>query len=222
MRFIHILQNYVGSTTRFEFQPSDIDIRFFYLHKTTKTNFHILKKSLNSNQILDINYWETETVLNQILKGEDCSPFLYNSLTSPKYLDPSELGIELMENRERLIGRPLIDGTIKYMERKLSLSNGTYPLPENKTATTYKQVYYACSDLMELYYNLSNNLSYPLKLDKNILDIKENKITYKESLEILEDIKLKVLSLGINTNPDLEWGKKFIKKCYNHYDTIIK
>ena len=50
----------------------------------------------------------------------------------------------------------------------------------------------------------------------------KNKITYKESLEILEDIKLKVLSLGINNNPDLEWGKKFIKKCYNHYDTILK
>lgn len=222
MRFIHIIQNYVGSTTRFESSPSDIDIRFFYLHKITKSSFHINKKSLDSDKMLDIDYWETETALNQILKGEDCAPFLFNSLTTPKYSDPSELGIELMENKERLIGRPLIDGTIKYMERKLSLANGTYPLPKNKTATSYKQVYYACSDLMELYYNLSNNLSYPLKLDKNILDIKENKITHKESLEILDDIKLKVLSLGINNNPDLQWGKEFIKKCYNHYDTIVK
>lgn len=222
MRFIYILQNYVGSTTRFESNPSDIDIRFFYLHKTTKNTFHIPKKSFNSDKILDIDYWETESALNQILNGEDCSPFLFNSLTSPKYLDPSELGIELIENRERLIGRPLIDGTIKYMERKLSLANGEYPLPPNKTATTYKQVYYACSDLMELYYNLTNNLSYPVKIGKNILDIKENKITHNESIEILDDIKLKVLSLGIKNKPDFEWSKNFIKKCYSHYNTFQK
>jgi hypothetical protein len=76
--------------------------------------------------MLDIDYWETETALNQILKGEDCAPFLFNSLTTPKYSDPSELGIELMENKERLIGRPLIDGTIKYMEnigKEVSIEN---------------------------------------------------------------------------------------------------
>lgn len=222
MRFIHILQNYVGSTTRFESSPNDIDIRFFYLHKTTKSTFHVSKKSLDSDKMLDIDYWETELALKQILNGEDCAPFLFNSLTTPKYLDPSELGIELIENRERLIGRPLIDGTIKYVERKLSLANGEYPLPPNKTATTYKQVYYACSDLMELYYNLSNNLSYPLRLDKNILDIKENRISHKESVEILDDIKLKVLSLSINNKPDFEWSDKFVKKCYSHYDTLQK
>lgn len=220
MRFFHILQNYVGSTTRFESTPSDIDVRFFYLHKTTKNTFHISKKSSDSDKMLDIDYWETELALNQILNGEDCAPFLFNTLTSPIFNTPTELGEELINNRERLIGRPLIDGTIKYLDRKLALANGKYPLPPNKTATTYKQVYYACSDLMELYYNLTNNLSYPLKLDKNILDIKENKINHKESIEILDDIKLKILSLNINNTPDSKWCGEFIQKCYKYYDGL--
>jgi len=222
MNFIHILQNYVGSVTRFESTPSDVDVRFFFLHEKVKNSFHIQKKGIEPGKIYDIDYWETELALNQILNGEDCAPFLFNTLTTPIYITPTELGIELIENRERFIGRPLIDGTLKYLDRKLSLSNGEFPLPNNKTATTYKQVYYACSDLMELYYNLNNDLSYPLKIDKNILDIKENKITHNESIEILEDIKLKVLSLGINNKPDFEWSNKFVKKCYLHYNTFQK
>jgi hypothetical protein len=210
MRFIYILQNYTGSVTRFNSLPSDVDIRFFYLHENMKHNYHIQKNNL------DIDYWETETALNQILMGEDCAPFLFNSLTSPKYKEPLELGLELMKNKEKLIGKPLIDGSIKYAERKLSLANGEYPLPEGKTVTPYKQIYYACSDLMELYHNLTNDLSYPLNLDNNILDIKENKITHKESIEILDEIKLKLISLGINNKPDFKWKDKFIKKCYKN------
>jgi hypothetical protein len=220
MRFVHILQNYVGSATRFDSNPGDIDIRLFYLHPLTKNSFHIKNRDKNSNKILDIDYWETELALNEILKGGDCAPFLFNTITSPKYIDPLDIGIELIENKNRLIGKPLIDGTLKYVERKLLLANGEFPLPQNKTATTYKQVYYACSDLMELYYNLTNNLSYPLKLDKNILDIKENKINHKESIEILDDIKLKILSLNINNNPDSKWCGEFIQKCYKYYDGL--
>ena len=174
MRFVHILQNYVGSVTRFESTPSDIDVRFFFLHENIKNSFHIQKKDIEPGKIYDIDYWETELALNQILNGGDCAPFLFNTLTSPTYTTPTEFGAELIKNKERFIGRPLIEGTLKYLERKLSLANGEFPLPENKTATTYKQVYYACSDLMELYYNLTNNLSYPVKIGKNKLY--ENKL----------------------------------------------
>jgi predicted nucleotidyltransferase len=218
MRFIHILQNYVGSVTRFESTPSDIDVRFFFLSNKAKLNFHIRKYSEEFKKELDIDYWEISKVMNQILNGDDCSPFLFNTINSPKYVEPSELGLELIENRERLIGRPLIDGAIKYSERKLSLANGEFPLPENKTTVPHKQLYYACSDLMELYYSLSNDLVYPIKIEKNILDIKENKISHKGSIEILDDVKLKLLSLGINNKPDLEWGNKFIEDCYKQYN----
>ena len=222
MRLIYILQNYTGSITKYESTPSDIDVRVFFLNNNVKINYHIKKYNEKLKKDLDIDYWEISTALKQILNGDDCSPFLYNSINSPKYNESSELGLELIENRGRLIGLPLINGAIKYSERKLSLANGEFPLPDNKTATPHKQIYYACSDLMELYYGLTNNLQYPLKMDKNILDIKENNISHKDSIEILNDIKLKLLGLGINNKPDLEWGDNFIKKCYEYYNGLQK
>jgi hypothetical protein len=220
MRFIHILQNYTGSITRFDSSPNDIDIRFFYLHKKIKNSFHVRKKNTDSEMMLDIDYWETEEALNQILEGEDCAPFLFNTLSCPEYIKPLNFGLNLIENRKRLIGKPLIDGAIKYADRKLSLANGSFPLPNNKTATKYKQMYYACSDLMELYYNLTNDLSYPLKFNNDILEIKQNKITYNESLEILSEIKLKLLDLKIKNKPDFDWSNRFVKDCYSHYDEL--
>lgn len=220
MRFVHILQNYVGSFTRFESNPTDIDIRFFYLHNVTKNSFHIKKKSIDSDKILDIDYWEIETVLNEILNGGDCAPFLFNTITSPKYSDPLEIGNELIENRQRLIGKELIDGSLKYIDRKLLLANGEFPLPNNKTATPHKQIYYACSDLIELYLNLTNEIHYPIKLEKNILDIKNGIISHNDSIEILYDIRSKVVGLNINNKPDLKWGNEFIQNCYKYYNGL--
>jgi predicted nucleotidyltransferase len=220
MKFEYILQNYVGSTTRFQSSVNDIDVRFFFVNNKSKFNFHTKKYNEEFKKIIDTDRWEISVVLNQILNGEDCAPFLFNTITSPTYKSPTELGLELIKNKDRLIGKPLIDGAIKYSERKVSLANGTYPLPENKSSISHKQVYYACSDLIELYYGLSNNLEYPLKLGENILDIKENNITYNESIEILEDIKLRLLSLRINDTPDIKWCENFIKNCYNHYTYI--
>jgi predicted nucleotidyltransferase len=217
MKFEYIIQNYVGSTTRFQSSVNDIDVRFFFINDKAKFNFHTKKYNDELKKTIDTDRWEISVVLNQILNGEDCAPFLFNTITSPIYKSPTELGLELIKNKDRLIGKPLIDGAIKYSQRKVSLANGTYPLPENKSSTSHKQVYYACSDLMELYHGLNNDLTYPLKLEKNIFDIKENNISYNESIEILEDIKLRLLSLSINDTPDIKWCENFIKNCYNHY-----
>ena len=217
MRFEYIIQNYVGSVTRFQSSVNDIDVRAFFINNNAKYNFHTKKYNEELKNIVDTDRWEISLVLKQILNGEDCSPFLFNTITSPIYKDATELGIELIQNKDRLIGKPLIDGAIKYSERKVALANGTYPLPENKSSTPHKQIYYACSDLIELYYGLNNDLTYPLQLEKNILDIKENNICYNESIEILEDIKLKLLSLKINNTPDIKWGEKFVKDCYEQY-----
>lgn len=218
MRFEYIIQNYVGSITRTDLLTNDIDIRSFYLNKKAKFNFHIKKYNKELKKIVDIDKWEISLVIDQILEGKDCSPFLFNTITSTIYKSPTELGLELINNKYRLIGKPLINGALKYSERKVGLANGDYPLPENKTSLSHKQLYYACSDLTELYYGLTDNLEYPLKLNKNILDIKENKISYNDSIDILEDIKLKLLNLKINNAPDIEWGEKFIKNCYEHYN----
>lgn len=220
MRFKYIIQNYVGSTTRFEASVNDIDIREFFLNSNAKLSFHVKKYNEVLGKIIDTDRWEISTALKQILTGEDCAPFLFNTITSPVYKEPTELGFKLINNKHRLIGKPLIDGAIKYSERKVSLANQTYPLPLGKTSVSHKQIYYACSDLIELHYALNGDLSYPLKLDKSILEIKENKICYKDSIEILEDIKTKLVNLKINNTPDIEWGENFIKDCYKNYNDL--
>lgn len=220
MRFEYIIQSYVGSTTRLETSVNDIDTRSFFVNDKARLNFHIKKYNKELKKTIDNDRWEISRVLTQILTGEDCAPFLFNTITSPVYKEPTDLGLELIDNKYKLIGKPLIDGAIKYSERKVSLANGTYLLPENKRAVSHKQIYYACSDLTELYYALNNDLAYPLKLEKSILDIKENKISYDESIEVLEDIKTKVLNLKINNAPDIKWGEKFVKDCYKNYNYL--
>jgi hypothetical protein len=218
MKFIPILENYVGSTTRFELSPNDIDIRVFYLNKNFNGNFHIPKKCLKTKSILDVDYWEIKQVIKQITEGLDCAPFLYNTITSPSYEKPSEIAIELIQNKEKLICKKLIDGALKYTERKIFMANGNCETPKNESETIFKHIYYACSDLTELYYNLINDLNYPLKMDNEILKIKQNHKTYKESIDILEDIKKKVVNLKINNEPDYEWINQFVKKCYINYE----
>lgn len=221
MRFISILENYVGSSTRFEFSPNDIDIRIFYINNNFNGNFHIPKKCLKTKDILDVDYWEINQVIKQITEGLDCAPFLYNTISSPNYKNPSEYGSLLIQNKEKLIGKSLIDGTLKYVERKIFMANGNYKTPKNESKIIFKHLYYACSDLTELYYNLTNDLNYPLIINNDILKIKQNCKTYSESIDILEDIKKKVLNLRIKNEPDFVWLNLFLKNCYDNYEQKI-
>jgi len=217
MRFIPILENYVGSKTRMGFSPNDIDVRIFYLNKNFEGNFHISKKCIKTENILDVDYWEIKQVIKQITEGFDCAAFLYNTISSPNYNNPSEHGLVLIENKEKLIGKSLIDGTLKYVERKIFMANGNHETPKTKSEIIFKHIYYACSDLTELYYNLINDLNYPLKINDDVLKIKQNSKTYKESIDILEDIKKKIIDLKIKNNPDYAWTNQFVKNCYSDY-----
>jgi hypothetical protein len=220
MKFINLLQNFVGSINKINSSPVDIDIRVFYLNKN-KTTFHI-KKIDEDNIPLDIDYWEISLVLEQITNGNEGAPFLYNTINSPNYRIPNELGLELIENKDKLIGKPLIDGSLKFCEKKLGLALNKFELPGGKIPVPHKQIYYACSDLLELYYNLTNNITYPFDVGVDILNIKENKMSLNDSIDILNTIKDKIVSLGINYEPDIEWRNNFIDKCYKFYDTQNK
>ena len=76
--------------------------------------------------------------------------------------------------------------------------------------------------MLELYYNLTNNITYPFDVGVDILNIKENKMSLNDSIDILNTIKDKIVSLGINYEPDIEWRNNFIDKCYKFYDTQNK
>lgn len=218
MRFIPILENYVGSSTRFEFSPNDTDIRIFYMNKNFNGNFHLFKKCIKTKNMLDVDYWEINRVIEQITEGFDCSPFLYNTITSPNYNLPLEIAFDLIKNRERLASKKLIFGALKYAERKIFMSNDNNISIKKESKVNFKHLYYACSDLTELYLNLTNNLNYPIKMDNEIFKIKQNGKTYNESIEILEDIKKKLNDLKIKNEPDYEWANEFVKKCYLTYD----
>ncbi len=96
-----ILWKYVGSYANKNSNYNDIDVRTFYLTKYAKRDFHDRIYDKITGKLVDIDYWELELALKNIIDGKP-NIFLYNTLFCEDYKPIDFYGKKLVENHDRI------------------------------------------------------------------------------------------------------------------------
>lgn len=211
----NILWKFVGSYSKKGIDYNDIDIRTFYLTNYAKRDFHDRVFDKKTNKIIDFDYWELELALKNIIEGKP-NIFLYNTLFCDDYRTIDYYGKKLVENHDKLHGKNLIESAVSYIDKKLLMVElGDF---YNQSISAHKTIYYACSDVSELLWNMDGNYGIKMELSKDILDIKNEKMTIYDAIIFVTELKQKVLSLNITNDPDIEWVDNYIKEVYSDYN----
>lgn len=209
-----IFWKYVGSYSRKNMEHNDIDIRTFYLTNYAKRDFHDRIYDNKINKIIDIDYWELGLALENIINGKP-SIFLYNTLFCEDYKPIDHNGKKLIENHDKLYGKNLIDSAINYIDKKLKMVETNFLY--SPLVSSHKTIYYACTDVNELLWNLNGNYGIKMELSKDILDIKNEKMVLEDAIIFVNELKKEISSLNITNEPNREWVDNYIKEVYSEY-----
>ncbi len=215
----NLFWKYVGSYTKKNIIPNDIDVRTFYLTKYAKRDFHdkILDKS--TGKVYDFDYWELSMAIKDIIDGGS-NIFLYNTLFCDDYKTIDYFGKKLVDNFHKFHGQNLIESAINYIDKKIEMvySNLLY----SRFVTPHKTIYYACTDVTELMWNLDGNYGNKMELSNDILDIKNEKMPLVDAIVFANELRKKVSDIKIFDKPDKKWANEYIEEVYYEYENYSK
>lgn len=208
MQLQYNLLQIVGSTKKLGY-GNDIDYRGF-TPKNVRWERH--NKMTNENgEICDYDSWGTRYVIKQISSGLNSCPLLYSCLFG-EYVYLDSYGQLLVDHRDAFRSKKLIDGCLRFCDRKIKQSKTS-----KQKHHVGKYIYYAISDISEQIEILkTNNCIYPLQLDylDLLIDLKNNKNIdqgYKKYNELVIELK--------NINLPNKVDEKKIKWLLEHLET---
>ena len=198
-----LFKSIVGSTAKLGIKTSDLDLRGFYVDSNIFNPLKPVRKFEwhRREDNYDLDGVEILFAIKQIIKGCNSCPVFFNCLYSPIY-EVTDLGQELMDNRDKLISQNLISGTLKFCDRK-ARSRGSH--------SKSKYLYYACSDMLEIWDILLRRQTYPLDLPQEVIDLYLGK---SEDEQVYRNIREDFSKIKVQQKPDIKWIEDFSKKAY--------
>lgn len=145
---------------------------------------------------VDYDMWNKDYAVKQIQRGLNSCPLLYSCLFGSDYQVLTEEGQELIDKRDSFRSRKLIEGCLRFCDRKIKQSERP-----NSKLSAGKYVYYACSDMFEQIEILeTGNCRYPLAFETDefniIMNAKEN-IKVDEAREYYRHLRNKIQNIKI-------------------------
>lgn len=212
---IPLFEAVVGSSLKLWIKSSDIDVRALCVDPNRMWIFPSNKYEWRPNHPkYDYDWWELWYAIRQILRWDNSSPLLNACLYSNEFKLMTEEWRELINNREKLLNTNLVKGTIKYCDRKVNQSKR-----KGNKYHSWKYLYYAISDIIEQRMILKWSISYPIKSDYTelMLSLKESNEHIDRWYLVYEKLKEELISIQINSDPDIERLESFVRKCNKKY-----